>query len=311
LLNARLLASGELTGIQAVVDPDRGENILRVDQGAPGDNAVDQVADLGGLGLLPRATALGGLGTFIDDDGIVAALASFVATSVGGVGLSFNGLQTWRSITEGILAADTPNNGPPPTALPAGVWGQEKEVTRFDRLIGAFYAGGTNFTDVYYPSSGLSVTSVTGVCASGTCTVGNVGASCSTTAQCSQTVNLDSSALSVGRGRRDIENLTQAANIDVPVIAFGGSNGLATVPGVYTAFGTSIGVCTAPSCDGTARVPAPATPNPAFPTFGGVPGGYEVVMAEGFAHLDVVTAEDDANNPIPAALVAFLERNAQ
>ena len=34
-------------------------------------------------------------------------------------------------------------------------------------------------------------------------------------------------------------------------------------------------------------------------------------MAEGFAHIDVVTAEDDANNPIPTALVAFLKRNAQ
>ena len=54
-----------------------------------------------------------------------------------------------------------------------------------------------------------------------------------------------------------------------------------------------------------------SSPNPAFPTFGGVAGGYEVVMAEGFAHIDVVTAEDDASNPIPTALVAFLKRNAQ
>jgi hypothetical protein len=124
-------------------------------------------------------------------------------------------------------------------------------------------------------------------------------------------VSLDSSALSVGRGRRDIENLTQAAAIDVPVIAFGGTNGLATVPGAYTAFGSSIGTCTAPSCDGTPRVVDASLPNPAFPTFGGVAGGYEVVMAEGFAHLDVTTAEDNADNPIPAALVAFLKRNVQ
>ena len=34
-------------------------------------------------------------------------------------------------------------------------------------------------------------------------------------------------------------------------------------------------------------------------------------MAEGFAHLDVVTAEDDADNPVPAALLAFLQRNIQ
>jgi len=95
------------------------------------------------------------------------------------------------------------------------------------------------------------------------------------------------------------------------VIAFGGTNGLATVPGAYRPFGTSIGVCTAPSCNGTPRVVDASSPNPAFPTFGGVAGGYEIVMAEGFAHIDVVTAEDDANNPIPTALVAFLKRNAQ
>jgi hypothetical protein len=36
-----------------------------------------------------------------------------------------------------------------------------------------------------------------------------------------------------------------------------------------------------------------------------------VVIAEGFAHVDVLTAEDDADNPITAALVDFIERNAQ
>jgi hypothetical protein len=84
------------------------------------------------------------------------------------------------------------------------------------------------------------------------------------------------------------------------------------VPGNYTAFGSSIGVCTAPSCDGTTpRVVDATMPNPAFPTFGGVAGGYEVVVAEGFAHLDVLTAEDDAENPVPAAVVEFLKRNVQ
>jgi hypothetical protein len=203
-----------------------------------------------------------------------------------------------------------PNNGPPPTALPAPRWGQEKEVARLDRMARSFYEGGTGFTDLYYPSAGPSVTSVTGVCTTGTCTVGNVGASCTANNQCSQSVNLDSSALSVGRSRRDIENLTQAANINIPVIAFCGSNGAAPVPGVYTPFGSSIGTCTAPSCDGTARVVDATMPNPAFPTFGGINGGYEVVVAEGFAHVDVLAAEDTVDNPIPAALVAFLVRNA-
>jgi len=313
LLNARVLAAGEVTAIQAILDPDTGKNILRVDQGAPGNNAVDQVPDLAGLGLLPISTAFAGLGNFIDDDGLVAGIASFVATSVGGPGKSTNGIQNWFDITENVKLSLIPNNGPQPTTLPAGVWGQEQEVTRMDQLMGNFYAGGTNFTDTYYPSSGLGITSVTGMCTAGTCTAGNVGASCSTAPDCSQAISLDSSALSIGRGRRDIENLTQASGINIPVIAVGGTNGLATVPGVYTAFGSSIGTCTAPSCDGaTPRVVDASNPNPAFPTFGGIAGGYEVVMAEGFAHLDVLTAvDDDAVNPVTPALVDFLKRNIQ
>jgi pimeloyl-ACP methyl ester carboxylesterase len=311
LLNPRIMAAGEVSAIQGVLDPDAGENLIRVDQGAPGNNAVEKVPDLATLAALPRSTALGGLGGFLDDDGLVASIASFVATSVGAPGPVVDGLQTWQDITEGPMPPSVlPNNGPPPTALPAGRWGQEKEVTRLDRVAATFYAGRTNFTDLYYPSAGQSVTAVTGVCTAGTCTVGRVGNPCTVAADCSQSINLDSSALSIGRGRRDIENLTQAATIDIPVIAVCGSNGSAPVPGVYTPFASSIGTCAAPSCDGTPRVVDATMPNPAFPTFGGVPGGYEVVVAEGFAHVDVLTAEDDADNPIPAALVAFLVRNS-
>jgi pimeloyl-ACP methyl ester carboxylesterase len=312
LLNPRILSAGEVTAIQAIVDPDGTQSIVGVDQGAPGNNAIAKVPDLSTLSLLPPSTAHGGLGSFVDDDGAVAQLASFVATSVGEPGPTVGGLLTWKDRTEGpFSAAVLPHNGPPPTALPAPRWGQEKEVTRLDRLGQTFYLGGTNFTDLYYPSAGPSTTSVTGVCSAGTCSVGNVGAGCSADNQCSQSVNLDSSALSIGRGRRDIENLTQAGAIDIPVIAVGGTNGLAPVPGSFTAFASSIGPCTAPSCDGTPRVIDAALPNPAFPTLGGVPGGFEVVLAEGFAHLDVVTAEDDVDNPIPAALVDFIQRNVQ
>ena len=163
------------------------------------------------------------------------------------------------------------------------------------------------------------MTSVTGRCSglTGTCLVGNVGAPCSGTTQtaanavCTQSINLDSTALSIGRGRRDIENLTQAGNISIPVIAFGGTNGLAVVPGLYRPFASSIGTCTAPSCDGTPRVIDASAPNPAFPTFGGVNGGFEVHMSEGFAHLDVVTAEDTSDNNVLGPLSAFLQRNVQ
>ncbi len=312
LLNARILAAGEATAIQTIGDPDLGLNVLKTDQGAPGNNALAVVPDLGILSLLPKSTAFGALGDFLDDDGLVAPAAPFVATSMGGPGIAtIPGVHTWNSITEGIQPSLVPNNGPAPTTLPGNIWGQEREVTRIDRMVQTFYVGATNFTDTYFPSSGLSVTSVTGVCTSGTCSVGNVGAPCSTAAQCSQAVNLDSTALSVGRNRRDIENMTQAAGINIPVISFGGSNGLVPVTGGFTPFGSSIGVCTAPTCDGTPRVVDASVPNPAFPTFGGVNGGFEVVMAEGFSHVDVVTAEDTVLNPVTPALLDFLKRNVQ
>ena len=135
----------------------------------------------------------------MDDDGLVAGLASFVSTSVGAPGPVVGGNITWQDITEGVMPpAVLPNNGAQPVALPAGVWGQEKEVTRMDRLSETFYKGGTNFTDVYYPGSGLGVTTVAGVCIAGLCTVGNVGAACTSNGQCSQSLSLDSTALSIG-----------------------------------------------------------------------------------------------------------------
>jgi pimeloyl-ACP methyl ester carboxylesterase len=310
ILNPRIIASSEPVAIQAIVDPD-GEGITRT------SGAIDNVPDLASLDLLPASTAAGGLGNFLDDDGAVAQLASFLAMSVGAPGPVVNGLLTWQDILHGPMPASVlPNNGAAPTALPPARWGQEKEVTRLDRVIWAFFAGGTNFADWYYPTAGPSTTNVTGVCTSGACTVGNVGAACSTDSQCSQMISLDSTKLSapapVGRGRCDIENLTQAGNINIPVIAFCGTNGSAPVPGVYTAFAQSIGTCTAPSCSGTtARVIDATSPNAAFPTFGDVAGGFEVHVSEGFSHLDVLTAEDNADNNVVGPLADFLARNIQ
>ena len=318
ILNPRILAAAEPGVIQTRNDPN-AQTIIQVDQGAAGNNAIAKVPDLATLAVLPKATGTGALGTFIDDDGLVASLAPFVATSCGAPGPVVNGLLTWLDISQPQPASVLLNNGPPPTTLATGVWGQEKEVTDINRTPYVFVAGATNFTDWYYPSAGQSVTNVSGRCSglAGNCTVGNVGAACTGATQaaadatCNQGVNLDSTPLSVGRGRRDIENLTQAANVPIPVIAFGGSNGLATVPGRYVPFASSIGPCTAPSCTGAARVVDASSPNPAFPTFGGVDGGFEVYISEGFAHLDVVTAEDTPDNNVLAPLTAFLQRNVQ
>jgi len=315
LLNPQVLSSGDIIAIQAVNDPDTGQAILRVDQGAPGNNAFAVVPELNILNaFLPNGTALGSLGAFIDDDGTIASFASFVATSVGAPGPVVGGLTTWLNSTEPQPASALPDNGPAPTTLPAGKWGQEKEVTDFARMIDTFYVGESNFTDWYYPSSGLGLTSVSGSCDVGgtnTCTVGNVGAACSADNECSQSLGLDSSALSVGRGRRDIDNMTQATNVDIPVIAFGGSNGLATVPGSFVRYAQTLATCTAPSCNGSARVIDETMPNEAFPTFGDAAGGFEVYITEGIAHLDVLTAEDDARNNVLGPLTDFLERNSQ
>jgi pimeloyl-ACP methyl ester carboxylesterase len=310
LLNPQILAAVEPAAIQGVSDPDGGQIILQVDQGGVGNNAVAMVPELATLAVLPQSTVLGGIGSFVDDDGAIATLASFVATSVGAVGPVVGGLTTWQDITETVPPSALPDNGPQPTSLPSSRWGQEKEVTRFDRMLTTFFAGGSNFTDWYYPSSGLSTTSVSGVCTASVCTVGNVGASCTMNGECSQAINLDSTDLSVGRGRRDIENLTQAANIDIPVIGFGGSNGLVEVPADFLGFAQSIDTCAATSCDGTVRVVDAVNPNPAFPTFGEVDGGFEVYISEGFAHVDVLTAEDDVHNNVLRPLVDFLERNS-
>jgi len=311
ILNPRILAAVEPAAIQGLSDPNTGQIILQVDQGSAGNNAVAKVPDLAVLAALPKGTVEGGIGSFIDDDGVIAGLATFVATSVGAPGPMVGPLLTWLDNSQPMPPAVLPDNGPAPTTLPGAAWGQEVEPSPFDRVLTTFYAGGSNFTDWYYPSSGLGVTSVTGVCSSGVCTVGAVGASCSTAAQCSQAINLDSTPLSVGRGRRDIENLTEAPGINIPVIGFGGSNGLAPVPGRYTPFAQSIGACTAPSCSGAPRVVDASTPNPAFPTFGNVAGGFEVYISEGYAHVDVLTGQDDATNNVLAPLSAFIGRNVQ
>jgi pimeloyl-ACP methyl ester carboxylesterase len=343
LLNPRVFAQAEPAAIQSVTDLNTGQIITQ----ASGTQAAEP--DLASLGFIPPATVEASFGTFLYKHGLIAsAVAPFVAMSVGepgpvvnttGSGVCKSGtctvfnvgatcstntdcsqaimLLTWIDILNPLLTLG-PNLGPPPTTLsnPLPRWGADKEVTRLDRVLWAFFAGQTNFTDWYYPNAGPSTTTVSGVCASGTCTVGNLGSTCSTNTDCSQAINLDSRQLSApvpaGRARCDIENLTQAGNINIPVIGFSASQGLATVPGAYTAFAQSIGTCMAPSCDGTTtRVVDATSPNPAFPTFGDVAGGFQVFVNEGFAHLDVLTAEDNADNNVIGPLSDFIARNIQ
>jgi pimeloyl-ACP methyl ester carboxylesterase len=286
-LNPRVFAASEASAIQSIFDLNGGQVVGQQDQGAMGNSPIKKVPDLIGLGVIPPSTVEGAFGTFLNKNGQIGMALSFVAMSVGQPGPTIDGILTWKDILNGPLDPG-PDLGPPPTMLPPKKWGMDKEVTRLDRVLWGFFAGQTNFSDWYYPSSGLSTT--TGI-------------------------NLDSTALSapppVGRGRCDIENLTEAANVDVPVIAFGGSAGNATVPAVFSGFAQSIGTCLAASCDGsTPRLVDAEMPNPAFPTFGGVAGGFEVFVSESFAHLDVLTAEDNEDNNVVGPLSDFLARNS-
>jgi pimeloyl-ACP methyl ester carboxylesterase len=293
LLSPQLLAVSEVQALDAILNGESTQTILQLDQsGEAGNNAIARVPELAALEVLlgdAPATSSKFLGQFIDDDGVVASLASFVATSVGFAGPEVNGLLTWLSKGEIIPAEAFADNGPAPTSLDdAGVWGLELEPSDLEgRMLPIFYQGQTNFSEWYYSSSGLGVTSELG---------------------------LDTSALSLpapqGRGRSDIDNRTQARNIDIPVIAFGGSNGLTPVPASWLGFADAIAPCAARSCDGSSgRILDRVNPNTAFPTFGGVGGGFEVHIAEGYAHLDVLTADDDQTNTVIAPLLAFIKRN--
>ena len=315
-LSAQVSAAAQPLAIQALTDPNSGKAILKVDQSGPGTAAVNLVPELSLLNLAfpGQYTAHGLIGAFLDDDGIVAGFSPAVATSMGKPGPIVGGLGTWTSIFDGSSGGGNGNfHGPAPTTL-SGVlqWGNEHEVTRIDRFDDTFIAGGNTASDWYYASSGLSVTSAPGVCTTLVCSAGNVGATCTTDSGCAQSISLDSTALSVGRSRRDIANLTQAGQINIPVICFGGSNGLVPVPGLFVGFASSIAPCTQLPCTGsTARVVDAALPNPAFPTFGNIDGGFEVHISEGFAHNDIVTAEDIPANNVLAPLSDFIARNVQ
>jgi pimeloyl-ACP methyl ester carboxylesterase len=294
LVTPEVHAAGDIVGIQGKLDP-HGLNLIATDFGL--GRAVDLVPGLGILDVLPPASAEAALGFFLDDDfSPIAAFQASLGFSNNGTNLPFLGFvlpqtadppdpyRLWRSIDEPMPAVAVPNNGFPSAANSR--WGQEKEISRVDLLFSFLRTQQRNFGDSYFASSGLSTTAgLSG---------GTFGG------------GLDTTALSVTRGRPDIENLTQASAINVPVIAFGGTNGLTPTPGSFQGFAGSIGVCTAPTCTGAARI---AFSDPINTVYGGVDGGFEVHLSEGFAHIDVVSAQDDADNNVITPLLAFLERN--
>jgi len=296
LLSTELFAAAEVVALEASLVDDSVPSLGQRDiNDIPGNNVIEKVPELNVLTLLlgdTPASSITLLGKFLDDDGPAAAIANFLATSWGFEGPVVNGVVTWLSKGEPMPAEALVDNGPAPQTLADSrrPWGLEVEPTDLEgRMLPLWFRGDTNFVDWYYPSSGLGVTAGLG---------------------------LDTTPLSapppLGRGRSDIDNRTQGAAIDIPVIGFGGSNGLTPVPAAFLGFADAIAPCSAPGCDGkTPRVLDRANPNEAFPTFGGTSGGYEVYISEGYAHVDVVTADDDEGNLVISRLLDFLERNLQ
>lgn len=295
LLSTEVFAASEVSALDAAINGDGVLSILQADQGnTPGNNALDQVDALFGLKFIvgtEPASSVALMGSFLDDEGLVASGAPFLSISLGAPGPTENGVRTWLNRDQELPPEVTPDNGPAPTELAAsGIWGVEVEATDLiNDILPQFYRGDTNYSDWYYPSSGLLVTSGLG---------------------------LDSTALSapppMGRGRSDIANRTQARNVDIPVISFGGSNGLLPVTGRMLAYAETLAPCAAPACDSlTPRVVDAAQPSTAFPTYGDASGGFEVIIAEGYSHVDVVTAVDDESNPIIGALLSFMQRHLQ
>lgn len=294
LLSPQLLAVSEVNALDAVENGDGVQSILQADQNdVAGNNAIAKVPELVPLTVLvgdTPASSANLLGTFLDDDGLAASAASFLATSVGVAGPAVDGIATWISKNEG-LPEMVEDNGPAPRNIEdISVWGLEVEASDLEgRMLPVFYRGRTNFSEWYYSSSGLGVT---------------------------QGLGLDTTELSapppLGRGRSDIDNRTQARNIDIPVIAFGGSNGLTEAPAIWLGFADTIAPCATASCDSqTPRVLDRSNPSAAFPTFGAVAGGFEVYISEGYAHVDIVTADDDESNNVIGPLLQFIDRNLQ
>jgi hypothetical protein len=298
-ISPRTSASTEITGLQIAVENtiNGTQSLLQADQGGTvGNNVYMKLSD-----FTPRAygvTAGAGVSTFMDDDNTPRTV--FYSISMGFLGDARNdGLRVWLDNTDALPAAAFRDFGAAPAtvSLATPAWGKEVEPTNLKRFSRALFVGDSTYSDWYYPSSGLLLGNASG---SGGANLG-----------------LDTSPLSLpiaqgGRGRADIVNQTQARNINVPVIAFGGSNGLTPVPGLWRGFAEAIAPCAAPSCTAnTPRTPAGQSTLAAARTYGGVAGGFEVYISEGYTHVDVLTANDDSTNNVVRPLSAFIQRNVR
>lgn len=215
------------------------------------------------------------IGVFIDDDfqPFTAFRASLgfsddgvnaYAPAGGGLGEFYirqpnADVRTWKDFDDPTLPSCPPNtfnrtpgcalvnNGarPLPTATPR-IWGNEVEVTSLDDIL-AIQTADSNFVEWYFLSGRSNLDGSYGV---------------------------DSSALVAesvaATGSEGPLVLTQNANVNVPVLCIGGSNGLAPLE---SSFATYLGSIATPAAD------------------------KEIVLVEGYAHLDLLTARNNATVP--------------
>jgi hypothetical protein len=165
----------------------------------------------------------------------------------------------WKDFDDPTLPSCPPNtfnrtpgcalldNGPRPlpTATPSN-WGHEVEITSLDDIL-AIQTAPSNFVEWYFLAGRSSLDGIYGV---------------------------DSSALVAesvaATGSEGPLVLTQNANVNVPVLCIGGSNGLAPLESSFATYLASIAT---PAAD------------------------KEIVLLEGYAHLDPRTARDNATVP--------------
>jgi hypothetical protein len=209
------------------------------------------------------------IGAFIDDDfSLSTAFRASVgfsddgpnqALSVpGGQGELFyfmqeatgGGVRQWKNFDDPTLPQCPPNvsnvgvgcalldNGLQ-AATPPATWGHEREVTDIKDISRVQFTNG-NFAEWYYLSGRVSLDSQYG---------------------------RDSSSL----GNESLLAITQNANMNRPVLAIGGSNGLAALPSSWNGYFGSIAT---PAAD------------------------KEIAIIEGYAHLDVLTAKHNDAVPI-------------
>jgi hypothetical protein len=248
-------AAGEIGGVAGTFDPDAASILQRTSFGSI-------------LALIIQAptTNRSSVGFFLDDDFTpTAAFRTSLGFSDDGFNLyaasvdayipqSATEPRTWKDFDDPTLPTCPPavqtvspgcailDNGPRPGPTDAPqVWGLEREVSDLDEVLRVLFTNG-NLTEWYFVDGRVTLDFRFG---------------------------RDSSSL----GGESLLAVTQNANVDVPVLCIGGSNGLAPSEASFADYLGSIAT---------------------------LPSEQQIEILEGYAHFDVLTAADNEAVPILA-----------